>query len=37
MEGRSIGEIADLLGLELKTVYSRVHLAREHLKTFEFA
>ncbi|MDI1444295.1 RNA polymerase sigma factor [Polyangium sp. 6x1] len=37
LEGRSIREIAESLGLKLKTVYSRLHLAREHLKTLALA
>ncbi|MRG90711.1 RNA polymerase sigma factor [Polyangium spumosum] len=35
LEGRSVREIADAFGLKLKTVYSRLHLARQHLKMLE--
>jgi len=33
LEGHSIQDIAESLRLKPKTVYSRLHLAREHLKT----
>ncbi|MRG90902.1 hypothetical protein GF068_03045 [Polyangium spumosum] len=32
LEGHSVREIAETLGLKLKTVYARVRLARERLK-----
>ncbi|TKC97915.1 RNA polymerase sigma factor [Polyangium fumosum] len=37
LEGQSITEIAASLGLNAKTVYSRLHLARKHLNTLALA
>ncbi|TKC93334.1 RNA polymerase sigma factor [Polyangium fumosum] len=37
LEGQSIPEIASSLGINTKTVYSRLLLARKHLKTFALA
>ncbi|MDI1475110.1 RNA polymerase sigma factor [Polyangium sp. y55x31] len=37
LEGRSIREIAEALGIKTKTAYARLHLAREHLKTLALA
>ena len=37
LEGRSVREFAELLGLKPKTVYGRLHLARERLKTLALA
>ncbi|MDI1436945.1 RNA polymerase sigma factor [Polyangium sorediatum] len=37
LEGRSIREIAESLGIKTKTAHARLHLAREHLKTLALA
>ncbi|MDI1451230.1 RNA polymerase sigma factor [Polyangium sp. 6x1] len=37
LEGRSIREIAESLGIKMKTAHARLHLAREHLKTLALA
>jgi len=37
LEGRSIREIAEALGIKTKTAHARLHLAREHLKTLALA
>jgi len=37
LEGHSIQEIAESLGLKTKTVHGRLHLARAHLKTHALA
>ncbi|MDI3282322.1 RNA polymerase sigma factor [Polyangium sp. 15x6] len=37
LEGHSIREIAEALGIKTKTAHARLHLAREHLKTLALA
>ncbi|MDC3955880.1 RNA polymerase sigma factor [Polyangium jinanense] len=37
LEGRSIREIAEALGIKTKTAFARLHLAREHLKRLALA